>query len=239
MALVATRLTHRFAGRPALSDVSFHVAPGECVALLGANGAGKTTLLLRLAGILPGTPGQIRVAGLDPAVPADRKQLPTRLGIVFQNPDDQLFSPTLRDDVAFGPLNLGIPPHEAADIADAALARVGLAGFGDREPSRLSGGEKRRAALATVLAMNPGILVLDEPTAFLDPRGRRDLANLLRDLPGTKLLATHDVELAQALAARVLVLDAGQLVADESAVLLLHDRARLAALGLAFPLSPA
>src|SRR5436190_4815122 len=175
-ALRVQHLSHTYAdGRQALDDVSFGVEAGECVAIVGPNGAGKTTLFLRLCGVLAGRLGEANVEGLDPADPAQRKKLPETIGIVFQNPDDQLFSPTVLDDVAFGPLNQGVTPADAKARAAEALAAVGLADAGDRVPFQLSGGDKRRAALAGVLAMRPAVLLLDEPSAFLDPRGRRAL----------------------------------------------------------------
>jgi cobalt/nickel transport system ATP-binding protein len=222
-ALTTHSLSHRYAdGRVALDDITFEIGPGECVALVGPNGAGKTTLFLRLCGVLAGRLGEANVEGLDPADPAQRKKLPASIGIVFQNPDDQLFSPTVLDDVAFGPLNQGATPAEAKARALEALAAVGLPPeVGERVPFQLSGGDKRRAAIAGVLAMQPSVLLLDEPSAFLDPRGRRDLIDLVRKLPGTKLIATHDLDLVLDLCPRVLVLDAGKLVADGSACELL------------------
>ena len=232
-AAVARRLTHAYPdGRPALRGVTLTVAAGERVALVGPNGAGKTTLLLRLCGALPGAVGQAHVGDLDPADPHHRRKLPAAVGMVFQNPDDQLFAATVLEDVAFGPLNLGVDPAEAARRAEAALDRVGLTGYGPRSPHRLSGGEKRRAALAGVLAMTPGLLLLDEPTAFLDPRGRRALAALLRDLPGAMLVATHDLDLAAELCPRTVVLDDGQVVADGPTAAVLGDPALVAAHGL-------
>ncbi len=223
-ALRVVGLSHAYPdGRVALSGVGFEVRAGERVALVGPNGAGKTTLFLRLCGVLPGNPGEAAVAGLDPADPGHRKKLPGVVGVVFQNPDDQLFSATLLEDVAFGPLNLGATVEEARDRADEALKRVGLAGAGERTPHRLSGGEKRRAALAGVLAMRPEVLLLDEPSMFLDPRGRRELIRLLNDLPGTMLVATHDLELVHDACSRVIVLDAGRVVADGPAGTLLAD----------------
>jgi cobalt/nickel transport system ATP-binding protein len=208
-------LSHTYPdGRPALRDVSFAVAPGERVALVGPNGAGKSTLLLRLCGALPGAVGQAVVAGLDPADPHHRGKLPAAVGLVFQNPDDQLFAATLLEDVAFGPLNLGADTGQARMTAEACLARAGLAGYADRSPHRLSGGEKRRAALAGVLALDPAVVLLDEPTAFLDPAGRRELADLLRGLSAAVLVATHDLPFAAAVASRAITLDAGRVTAD-------------------------
>lgn len=229
-------LTHAYAGgRTALADVTFAVGPGECAALVGPNGAGKTTLFLRLCGVLPGTPGQVTVGGLDPARPGDRKKLPATVGVVFQNPDDQLFSPTVGDDVAFGPLNLGATPAEARGRTAEALRAVGLPDAADRVPFELSGGEKRRAALAGVLAMRPAVLLLDEPSMFLDPRGRRELIGLVRALPGTKLIATHDLELVLDTCPRVLVLDGGRLAADGPAARLLADAELMGRHGLEVP----
>jgi cobalt/nickel transport system ATP-binding protein len=223
LALTTHHLSHRYAdGRVALDDVNFSIELGECVALVGPNGAGKTTLFLRLCGVLAGRVGEAVVCGLDPADPGHRKKLPETIGVVFQNSDDQLFSPTVLDDVAFGPLNLGLTVDEARARALEALSAVGLAPeAGERVPFQLSGGDKRRAALAGVLAMRPSVLLLDEPSAFLDPRGRRELIALIRSLPGTKLIATHDLDLVLDVCPRVLVLDGGRLVADGSAAELL------------------
>jgi cobalt/nickel transport system ATP-binding protein len=234
--LAARHLSHTYPdGRAALHDVSFAVAAGERVALVGANGAGKTTLFLRLCGVLPGPRGQATVAGLDPADPGHRRKLPERVGVVFQNPDDQLFSPSVFDDVAFGPLNLGLPAEAVRERVAEALERVGLPGHADRVPHALSGGEKRRAALATVLAMRPGVLLLDEPTMFLDPRGRRGLIRLLNDLPGTALVATHDLEFVLDTCPRAVILDAGRVAADGPARELLADADLMTAHGLEVP----
>ncbi len=217
-------LSHTYPdGRVALTGVGFEVRPGERVGLVGPNGAGKTTLFLRLCGVLPGRPGEACVAGLDPADPAHRRKLPGVVGIVFQNPDDQLFCATVLEDAAFGPLNLGATADEARDRAEEALKRVGLAGCAERTPHRLSGGEKRRAALAGVLAMRPEVLLLDEPSMFLDPRGRRELIGLLNHLPGTMVIATHDLDFVHDTCGRVIVLDAGRVVADGPAAELLAD----------------
>src|SRR2546423_8160366 len=178
-------------GRRVLTDVGFTIAAGESAGLVGPNGAGKTTLFLCLAGVLPVAPGHVRVCGLDPAVPAERRQLPSRVGVVFQNSDDQIFNATIFDDVAFGPLNLGLPPDEVRIRVSGALERVGLKGFETRVPFHLSGGEKRRVALAGVLAMQAEILLLDEPSMSLDPRGRRELIRLINGLAVTKVIASH------------------------------------------------
>src|SRR5262249_38284568 len=160
-------------GMQALQDVTFDIAAGESVAVVGPNGAGKTTLFLCLSGVLRTRPGCIAVTGLDPAVPAQCRQLPTRVGLIFQNSDDQLFQASVFDDVAFGPLNLGLAADEVRSRVRDTLERVGLAGFEERVPFHLSGGEKRRVALAGVLAMRPEVLLLDEPSMYLDPRGGR------------------------------------------------------------------
>jgi cobalt/nickel transport system ATP-binding protein len=235
-ALRVVRLSHTYPdGRAALRDVSFAVPVGERLALVGPNGAGKTTLFLRLCGVLPGPAGAVSVSGLDPADPGHRRKLPGVVGVVFQNPDDQLFSATVEEDVACGPLNLGATAAEARDRAADALALVGLAGSGGRPPHQLSGGEKRRAALAGVLAMRPQLLLLDEPSMFLDPRGRRELIGLLTELTATLIVATHDLALVQETCSRVIVLDAGRVAADGPAEQILTDAALMAAHGLELP----
>ncbi len=208
-------LSYRFPSGPqALAGVSLEIGAGESVALVGPNGAGKTTLFLCLSGVLPVRPGMVSLAGLDPADPAQRRRLPARLGIVFQNPDDQLFNTTVFDDVAFGPLNLGLPPEEVRARVAEALERVGMTGADARVPFHLSGGEKRRVALAGVLAMRPDVLLLDEPSMYLDPRGRREFIRLVNGLSVTKLIASHDLEMILQTCTRALVLDGGHLVAD-------------------------
>src|SRR5262245_12488313 len=224
-------------GTPALADVGFQIRSNESVGLVGPNGAGKTTLFLCLAGVLPVRPGMVRVAGLDPAVPAERRQLPAKVGVVFQNSDDQLFNTTLFEDVAFGPLNLGLPADEVRRRVADALAHVGLTGLEDRVPFHLSGGEQRRAALAGVLAMQPDVLLLDEPSIFLDPRGRRELLGHLQTLPGSKLIAAHDLEFVRSVCGRVLVIDGGKLVADGPTDAILADAELMAKHGLEVPWS--
>jgi cobalt/nickel transport system ATP-binding protein len=229
-------LSHIYAdGRKALDDLSFAIEPEECVAVVGPNGAGKTTLFLRLCGVLAGPLGQASVSGLDPADSKQRKRLPQTVGVVFQNPDDQLFAATVEEDVAFGPLNLGLRTCEAKSRAAEALVAVGMDDAGGRVPFHLSGGEKRRAALAGVLAMRPAILLLDEPSMFLDPRGRREFIAIVRSLPGTKLIATHDLELVLDLCSRVLVLDGGKLLADGPTQKLLADPELMDRHGLEVP----
>ncbi len=235
-ALQVNALSHRYAdGRVALDAVSFTLSPGERVALVGPNGAGKTTLFLRLCGVLHGKPGEVNVCGLDPANAKQRKELPARIGVVFQNPDDQLFSATVIEDVAFGPLNMGATPDEARAKATESLETVGLRDCAERSPHKLSGGEKRRAALAGVLAMKPGVLLLDEPSMFLDPRGRRELIRTVCDLPGTLLLATHDLEMVLDCCPRVIVLDGGKVVADGATAELLANEQLMTTHGLEVP----
>ncbi len=233
-AITVSNLSFAYPGGPAvLRDVHFGIGCGEAVGLVGPNGAGKTTLFLCLAGVLRVAAGQAAVAGLDCAV--DRKLLPTKVGIVFQNSDDQLFSTTVGDDVAFGPMNLKLPADEVRRRVADALEHVGLAGFEGRVPHHLSGGEKRRAALAGVLAMRPEILLLDEPSMFLDARGRRELIKLLGEIGSTQIIASHDLEMILDLCQRVLVLDQGRLVADGPTAALLGDAELMEAHGLEVP----
>ncbi len=235
-AIVVQALTYAYAGGvPVLYDVSCRVEVGESVALVGPNGAGKTTLFLALAGVLPLRPGMARLASLDPARAAERKLLPSCVGIVFQNSDDQIFNATVFDDVAFGPLNLGLPADEVRVRVAEALERVGLQDCANRVPFHLSGGEKRRVALAGVLAMRPEILLLDEPSMYLDPRGRRELIGLLKALPGTKVIASHDLEMVLETCTRVLLLDRGHLIADGPVRQILADAGLMEAHGLEVP----
>ena len=200
-------------GHQALYGVDLHVHPGERVALLGPNGAGKTTLVLHLNGILTAGAGQVLVSGL--TVARDNLQeIRRRVGIVFQDPDDQLFMGTVRADVAFGPHNLGLRGAALERRVEEALEKVGMAEFADRPPHHLSFGQRRRVAVATVLAMEPEILVLDEPSSNLDPASRRELADILRSLEVTVLMVTHDLPYALELCPRAVVLSDGQVVAD-------------------------
>jgi len=222
-------------GQKALENISLDVAPGESVGLVGPNGAGKTTLFLCLSGVLGIPTGMAQVAELDPAIRDQRRRLPAKVGIIFQDSDDQLFSTTVSDDVAFGPLNLGLTPDEVRQRVAEALERVGLKGFDNRVPFHLSGGEKRRVALAGVLAMRPEILLLDEPSSHLDPRGRRELIHLINDLRVTKIIASHDLEFILETCHRAIVLDAGRIVTDGLARSLFSDRALMTAHGLEVP----
>ncbi len=224
-------------GPPALAGVSFVVRAGERVGIVGPNGAGKSTLLLHLNGILP-EGGPVASAVTVDGVPLTRQTLPTirrRIGLLFQDPNDQLFCPTVFEDVAFGPEQQGLTGEALRARVREALAAVGLEGFEERSPHRLSAGEKRRACLAGVLACQPSVLVLDEPTANLDPRGRRELVALVSRIPITTLIATHDLELVVKLCSRVLLLDGGRLVAQGRAVELLADEALMLAHGLETP----
>ncbi|HEX2996344.1 MAG TPA: ABC transporter ATP-binding protein [Anaerolineales bacterium] len=220
-------------GRPALRGVSFDMCAGEKVALVGPNGAGKSTLMLHLNGILNGD-GEVIVEDKH----LRRDTLPViraLVGLVFQNPDDQLFSPTVFEDVAFGPLHMGLPMEEVEARVESALEAVRMSAFRDRLSHHLSVGEKKRIAIATVLSMDPQLLVLDEPSAGLDPRGRRTLINLLRDLPITMLVSTHDMKLVQELFPRTIVMDEGQIVADGKTGDILEDEKFLTAHGLEKP----
>ena len=220
-------------GRQALKGVTLHVAPGEKMALVGPNGAGKSTLLLHLLGLLKGE-GDIRLAGLN-LYDGDLGQVRAAVGLVFQNPDDQLFSLTVFEDVAFGPLHMGLAEEEVRERTVQALAAVEMSDYMDRVSHHLSIGEKKRIAIATVLSMAPEILVLDEPTAGLDPRARRNLINLLAKLELTMLVSTHDIAMVAELFPRMAIMDGGRIVADGDTVDLLADEGLLARHGLELP----
>jgi cobalt/nickel transport system ATP-binding protein len=237
-AIQVAGLTFRYPnGPPVLDGIGFEVAAGEHVGLVGPNGAGKTTLFLCLAGVLRPAAGTTRVAGLDPADAAQRRQLPSKAGIIFQNSDDQVFNSTVFDDVAFGPLNLGLGVDDVRQRVAEALAQVGLTGMEDRVPFHLSGGEKRRVALAGVLAMQPEILLLDEPSMHLDPRGRRGLIKLVRGLPVTQMIAAHDLEFILETCVRALLIDHGRIVAEGPARQVFADAALMEEHGLEVPYS--
>jgi len=221
-------------GHQALHGVDLHVHPGERVALLGPNGAGKTTLVLHLNGILTAGAGSVSVSGL-PVVTQNLQEVRRRVGIVFQDPDDQLFLGTVRQDVAFGPANHGLRGEALGRRVMTALDRVGMADFADRPPHHLSFGQRRRVAVATVLAMEPEILVLDEPSSNLDPASRRELADILRSLDVTVLMVTHDLPYALELCPRSVVLADGVVVADGRTYDVLTDEALMRAHRLELP----
>ena len=216
------RYSYEGSREEALRGVDFKIGHGEKVALLGPNGAGKSTLLLHTDGLLLPASGEVVVCGM----PVERKTLADvrrRVGMVFQNPDDQLFMPTVEEDVAFGPLNMGLDAGEVGMRISAAMRAVGAEGLRKRSPMQLSGGQKRAVALAAVLAMRPQILVLDEPTANLDGRTRRSLMSVLGRIDSTCIMATHDLAMARALCTRAIVMDEGRVVADGSCAEVIAD----------------
>jgi cobalt/nickel transport system ATP-binding protein len=222
-ALRVTELSFTYPdGRRALDGIDLTMAPGERVALLGPNGAGKTTLVLHLNGVFQPSAGSVEVGGLS-VIKENLREIRRRVGIVFQDPDDQLFMPTVAEDVAFGPANFGVRGAELEARVHAALAAVGMGEHAARSPLHLSGGQRRRAALATVLSCDPEILVLDEPSSNLDPVARRELAEVLLALNRTTLMVTHDLPYALQLCPRSVVLDNGRVVADASTRELLAD----------------
>jgi len=237
-AIEISNLKYRYHdGTEALRDVSLRVEPGECVGLIGPNGSGKSTLLLHLNGILPekiSADGAVKIFG-GSITAKNLETIRRQVGLVFQDPDDQLFCPTVQEDVAFGPQQLGLSETDVAARVHRALEQVGLHGFDHRATHHLSYGEKRRACLAGVLACEPKILVLDEPTSDLDPRGRREFKALLREIPATKLIATHDLEMVVELCSRAIVLDRGAVIADGPVAELLGDEALMLAHGLERP----
>ncbi len=245
-------LSYRYPdGVHALSHVSFQFDAGECVALVGPNGAGKSTLLWHLNGLLPdrlrdghhrhngghaaaAAPADVRVDGLAVSH-ANLATVRRAVGLLFQDPDDQLFGTTVREDVAFGPLNLGLEAAEVSRRVEEALAVVGLSAKADRVPHHLSMGERKRACLAGIIACRPQLLALDEPTANLDPRARRQLMRLLSELNCAKLIASHDLEMILDICPRVIVLDEGRICADGPTIEILRDEALLEAHGLELP----
>jgi cobalt/nickel transport system ATP-binding protein len=220
-------------GHTALRDVSLTLCAGEKAALVGPNGAGKSTLMLHLNGILTGE-GRIQVGGL----PLEKANLPfirALVGLVFQNPDDQLFSPTVYEDVAFGPLHMGLPEEQIRLRVEAALKQVRMEAYSGRLSHHLSVGEKKRIAIATVLSMDPQVLALDEPTAGLDPRARRALMHLLHEMPISMLVSTHDLAMVQEVIPRMIIMDEGRIVADGPTARLLQEKELLEAHGLEKP----
>jgi cobalt/nickel transport system ATP-binding protein len=209
-------------GTKAVDGISLTVRDGESIALVGANGAGKTSLLLSLVGVLPIHSGTVTVDGID----LNKKtlnEIRRQVGMVFQNPDDQLFMPMIYDDVAFGPRNYGLGEDEVKTRVETTLQTLGINHLRDRSSLKLSGGEKRVAAVATVLAMDPSAVIFDEPTAFLDPKARRHLISVLTRLPHGKLIATHDLTFAQEVCSRAIVIKKGKIFADGDPKELLHD----------------
>lgn len=224
-------------GNQALFGVNLTVGQGERVALLGPNGAGKTTLVMHMNGIHPAAHGEVRVAGelVDASDKANLRSIRSKVGIVFQDPDDQLFMPTVGEDVAFGPYNMGVRGSELEKVVVDALELVGMAEFKDRPPHHLSFGQRRRVAVATVLAMKPEILVLDEPSSNLDPASRRELADILRSLAITIVMVTHDLPYALELCERSVILSGGIIVADNKTREVLSDKNLLQAHRLELP----
>jgi cobalt/nickel transport system ATP-binding protein len=222
-------------GTRALDGVSFEVGHGEAIAVVGANGAGKSTLLMHLNGLLSPGEGEVRIGGT-PVTKSTLAEIRRTVGMVFQDPDDQLFMPSVFEDVAFGPMNLGLSPDDVAARVDEALRRVGAAHLKERPPYRLSGGEKRAVAIATVLAMEPSMLVMDEPSSGLDPRARRRLIELLASFEHTRIVATHDLDLAATLCERTIVMSAGRVMADGLTREVFSDDELLEASGLERPL---
>ncbi len=223
-------------GTVALMDISIRIVPGESIALVGANGAGKSTLLRHLNGTAISESGTVEIGGL-PVEKKNLNEIRKRVGMVFSNPDDQLFMPAVAEDVAFGPINLGWPLEDVKQRVSAALDSLGISPLADRHPFRLSAGEKRRAALAGVLVMDPDILVLDEPVSSLDPRSRRLLIDLLKGLDHTMLIATHDLDMAINLCERTIILNSGRIAADGPTGKVLKDKTLLESNGLELPLS--
>jgi cobalt/nickel transport system ATP-binding protein len=223
-------------GTVALRDISFRIGHGESVAVVGANGAGKSTLLMHLNGFLTPTQGTV-VVGDIPVTRETLRDIRKTIGMVFQDPDDQLFMPTVYEDVAFGPMNLGLPEDDMDKRVMDALERVGALALRDRPPYRLSGGEKRAVSIATVLAMCPSILVMDEPSSNLDPRARRRLIELLDSFEHTKIIATHDLDMAMDLCERTIVVSDGTVAADGPTAEIFADDEMLAECGLERPLA--
>ncbi|MEG0143598.1 MAG: ABC transporter ATP-binding protein [Akkermansia sp.] len=200
-------------GTPALHDICMEVGHGESIAVIGGNGAGKSTLLLHLCGAIIPLDGEIRIGGI-PIIKSTLSDIRRTVGMVFQNPDDQLFMPRVYDDVAFGPLNMGLPNQDVEQRTKKALKQVGAWELRDKMPHKLSGGQQRASSIATILSMEPSILVMDEPTANLDHKARRNIINILREFHHTKFIATHDLRLARALCPRSILMHEGRIIAD-------------------------
>jgi len=223
-------------GTEALKGISFRIIHGESVGIVGANGSGKSTLLLQMNGYMLPSSGLISIGDLE-LTKKTRQEIRKKVGVVFQNPDDQLFMPTVYDDVAFGPLNLGMSAQRVIDRANAALQTVGCLGLREKPPHHLSGGQKRAVAIATVLAMEPDILVMDEPSSDLDPKSRRYLIRLLRDFKHTKIFASHDLDFILEVCERCLIIKDGRIVADGPVSDILTNQLLLEENNLELPLS--
>lgn len=221
-------------GHKALEGVNLNINRGESVAIAGSNGAGKSTLLLHLNGIITGPNGAVKVAGM-PVTAANLKTVRRQVGVVFQNPDDQLFCPEVFDDVAFGPINMGMSEAKVRRTVTDSLEAVGLAGFEHRSSHHLSLGEKKRVSLASVIAMSPDVLALDEPSSNLDPAAKWALIDLLKSLEITKIVVTHDLELIEALCPRLVIMKQGKILTDGETADIMADRKLLLAGGLAVP----
>lgn len=222
-------------GTHAIKDLSFSVSDGECIALIGSNGAGKSTLLLSLVGMLSPAAGSIAINGI-PLQKSTLADVRKEAGLVFQNPDDQLFMPTIYEDILFGPINYGVSKEAAERRAEEVIEELKIEKIRHKMPHKLSGGEKRLAAIASVLSMQPSVMLLDEPSSFLDPKARRTLIGVLSHLPQTKLIATHDLDLALDLCTRVILLKNGELYAEGTTAEVLTNGILLEQAGLELPL---
>lgn len=235
-AIKVENLSYRYPdGKSALQSVSFEVKNGESVALMGPNGAGKTTLFLIINGLLEATSGNIFIFDTKINGKKSIRNIRNRIGIVFQNPDDQLFCPTVFDDIAFGPLNYDVPTDEIKKRVKEALEAVGMSGFENRLSHHLSLGEKKRVSIATILSMRPEIILLDEPSSNLDPRSRRKMIETIKKLDATKIIATHDLKMALELCGRGIIMDEGKIVADGILTDIFNDRQLLEEHGLEIP----
>lgn len=223
-------------GNSIINSMSFTLSPKESLGLVGCNGAGKSTLLSLICGINLPTSGEIRING----TLIEKKSLPLirkEIGMVFQNPDEQLFMPNILEDVAFGPKNYGCTEEEAKEKGKIALEKMGILHLADRPPYRLSGGEKRCAAIATVLAMEPSLILFDEPSAFLDPRATKNLQRIIGELPTATMIASHDLDMLSALCQRVIIMKDGNILAEGDPKELFQKEALLQEAGLELPIS--